>query len=55
MGNTLAQLGRVDDAIHAYEKALSIEEDEETRYNLEYLKHQKDQNSDKQNQPKESP
>lgn len=55
MGNTLAQLGRVDDAIHAYEKALSIEEDEETRYNLEYLKHQKDQNSEKQNPPKASP
>lgn len=54
-GNTLAQLGRVDDAIAAYEKALSLKEDEETRYNLEYLKQQKDQNAHKQNQPKKSP
>lgn len=54
-GNTLAQLGRIDDAIKVYEKALSIEEDKDTRYNLEYLKQQKDQKTKEQNQPEESP
>ncbi|QIR76255.1 VWA domain-containing protein [Sulfurospirillum diekertiae] len=54
-GNSLAQLGRIDDAIKVYEKALSIEEDEDTRYNLEYLKQQKDQKSQEQNQLEESP
>lgn len=54
-GNTLAQLGQIDDAIKTYEKALSMGEDEDTRYNLEHLKQQKDQKSKEQNQSKESP
>ncbi|MDD2784877.1 MAG: VWA domain-containing protein [Sulfuricurvum sp.] len=41
IGNTLAQMHRSDEAINAYEKALSIREDEDTRYNLEFLKEQK--------------
>jgi len=38
MGNTLAHLKKIDEAIKAYEKALKIKEDKDVRFNLELLK-----------------
>ncbi len=53
MGNTLAHLKKIDDAIKAYEKALKIKEDKDTRYNLELLKKmKKKQQQKKKNQKK---
>ncbi len=49
MGNTLAKLGKIDDAIKAYKKALKIKEDKDTRYNLELLKKLKNKQKNKQN------
>lgn len=42
-GNAYAKLDRIDEAIKAYEEALKLYEDEDTRYNLELLKKQKEQ------------
>ena len=56
IGNTLAQMHKTDEAISAYEKALSIHEDEDTRYNLELLKQQKQrEDNNKQENQKEEP
>ncbi|MDD2383222.1 MAG: VWA domain-containing protein [Sulfurospirillaceae bacterium] len=56
IGNTLAQMHKTDEAISAYEKALSIHEDEDTRYNLELLKQQKQhEEQNKQENQKEEP
>ncbi len=41
LGNCEAMLGHIDAAIEAYEKALKIKEDADTRYNLELLKKMK--------------
>ncbi len=41
MGNTLAHLGKIDEAIKSYEEALKIKEDKDTRFNLELLKKMK--------------
>ena len=49
MGNTLAHLGKIDEAIKAYEKALKIKEDKDTRFNLELLKKMKKNQKKKQN------
>ncbi len=49
IGNTLAKLGKIDDAVKAYEKALKIKEDKDTRYNLELLKKLKNRQKNKQN------
>ena len=49
-GNTLAKLGRTDEAIHAYETALFLKEDDDTRFNLQLLQQQKEQKSKEQNQ-----
>ncbi len=49
MGNTLAHLGKIDEAIRAYEKALKIKEDKDTRFNLELLKKMKKNQKKKQN------
>ncbi|WP_201353334.1 tetratricopeptide repeat protein [Hydrogenimonas urashimensis] len=38
MGNCYAHLGKIDEGIRAYEEALKIKEDKETRFNLELLK-----------------
>ncbi|WP_456485233.1 tetratricopeptide repeat protein [Hydrogenimonas sp.] len=38
IGNCYAHMGKIDEAIKAYEEALKIEEDENARYNLELLK-----------------
>jgi len=49
LGNSLANLGKTDEAIKAYENALKLGEDKDTRYNLDLLKKQqqkqKQQNS----------
>ncbi len=50
MGNTYANLNDIDNAIKAYEEALKIEFDEDTKYNLDFLKRQKQQKKDNQNQ-----
>jgi len=44
MGNCYANMGKIDEAIKSYEKALKIKEDKDTRYNLELLKKKKKQN-----------
>ncbi len=49
MGNTLAHLGKIDEAIRVYEKALKIKEDKDTRFNLELLKKMKKNQKKKQN------
>jgi Ca-activated chloride channel family protein len=38
MGNCYAKLGKIDEGIKAYEAALKIKEDEDTRFNLELLR-----------------
>ncbi len=43
LGNALANSGKTDEAIKAYEEALKLEEDKDTRYNLDLLKQQKKQ------------
>jgi Ca-activated chloride channel family protein len=50
IGNTLAQMRQIDKAISAYETALGIHEDEDTRYNLEFLKQQKQKENKQENQ-----
>ncbi len=47
-GNCYANLGKTDEAIKAYESALKLHEDEDTRYNLEQLKRQKKQQQKRQ-------
>jgi len=49
MGNSFAKLGKIDKAIKAYEKALKIKEDKDTRYNLELLKKLKKKQQQKKN------
>ena len=41
LGNTYANLGKIDDAIKSYEAALKIKKDKDTQYNLDLLKKQK--------------
>lgn len=53
LGNTLAQMNKKDDAIKAYEEALKIKEDADTRYNLELLKKQKEQDKKSDNKEEE--
>jgi Ca-activated chloride channel family protein len=47
MGNCYAQLGRLDEGINAYEEALKIQEDKDTRFNLELLKKRKKEQEQK--------
>ncbi len=47
-GNCYARLGKIDEAIKAYEEALKIKEDKDARYNLELLKKLKKQQQKKQ-------
>ncbi len=54
MGNTLAHLKKIDDAIKAYEQALKIKEDKDTRYNLELLKKMKKKQQQKKKQNKKN-
>ncbi len=55
MGNCYARLKKIDKGIEAYEKALKIKEDKETRFNLELLKRLKqNQKNQKRNQKQKS-
>lgn len=49
LGNTHAQLGELDEGIKAYEEALKIADDEDTRFNLELLKKKKEEQEKKEN------
>ncbi len=54
IGNSYAQLGKIDEAIKSYEKALAVHKDEDTKHNLELLKKKKDkQKKDKEKNDKE--
>jgi len=50
LGNSLANLGKTDEAIQAYEASLKLGEDKDTRFNLELLKKQKEQQEQKKKQ-----
>ncbi len=50
LGNAYAKSKQIDAAIKAYEDALKIKEDKDTRYNLELLKKLKKQQKQKRNQ-----
>ena len=47
IGNTYAHLEKIDEAIKSYEEALKIEDDEDTKFNLELLKKKKEQKQKK--------
>ena len=49
LGNCYANLKKIDEGIKAYEKALKIKEDKDTRYNLELLKKMKKRQKNKKN------
>ena len=49
MGNSYAQLKKIDEAIESYEKALKIKDDADARHNLELLKKKKKEQKKKQN------
>ncbi len=48
IGNSYAKLGEIDRAIKAYEDALKVKFDEDTKYNLDLLKEKKDEQRQKQ-------
>ena len=52
MGNCYAKLGEIDKGIKAYEEALKIKEDKDTRFNLELLKKLKQKQKQKQQEKK---
>jgi Ca-activated chloride channel family protein len=52
LGNCHAQLGKLDEGIKAYEEALKIKEDEDTRFNLELLKKKKKEQEKKKRDDK---
>ena len=49
LGNTQAQLGKLEEGIKAYEEALKIKDDKDTRFNLEFLKKKKKEQEQKEN------
>ncbi len=49
LGNSYANIGKIDEAIKSYEEALKIKEDKDTRYNLELLKKKKKEQQKKKN------
>ncbi len=52
LGNCYANLKKIDEGIKAYEKALKIKEDKDTRYNLELLKKMKKKQKQQKKQNK---
>jgi Ca-activated chloride channel family protein len=50
LGNAQAQQGKIDEAIKSYEEALGVQDDEDTKYNLELLKKLKEEQKNKENQ-----
>ncbi len=53
LGNCNAQLGKLDEGIKAYEEALKIKEDKDTRFNLELLKKKKKEQDKKKKNNKD--
>ena len=54
IGNSYAQMKKIDKAIESYEKALNIADDEDTKFNLELLKKKKkEQEKKKQDKNKD--
>jgi len=53
LGNCYAQSGKIKEAIKAYEEALKIKEDKDTRYNLELLKKRQKQQKNSHNKNKD--
>ena len=49
MGNAYAKTEKTDEAIAVYEEALQLGDDEDTKFNLELLKKQKEQQEKKEN------
>lgn len=54
LGNALAKLHKIDDAIKSYEEALKIKDDKDTRYNLELLKKMKKKQEKKKQNKKQN-
>jgi len=54
MGNTYANLGKIDEAIKSYEDALKIKKDKDTKYNLDLLKKKKKLKKKKEQKQKQS-
>ena len=52
IGNSYAQLKKIDEAIDAYEEALKIEDDADTKFNLELLKKKKKEKKKKKDDKK---
>jgi len=52
IGNSYANLGKTDEAIKSYEKALKIQDDEDTKENLKYMKKQKKKEQKQKKQKK---
>ena len=52
MGNAYAKTQKIDEAIASYEEALKQSDDEDTKYNLELLKKQKEQQQNQDQQQK---
>ncbi|RLA72847.1 MAG: hypothetical protein DRG24_01825 [Epsilonproteobacteria bacterium] len=52
IGNSYANLKQLDKAIESYEEALNLQDDEDTKYNLELMKKQKQKDQQKQDQKK---
>ena len=52
LGNAYAKLGKIDTAIKNYEKALEIQNDKDTKFNLELLKKKKEKEEQKKNKKK---
>ena len=52
LGNAYAQNKKIDEAITAYEEALKLGDDQDTKFNLELLKKQKQQQKKQQKQDK---
>ncbi len=52
IGNSYANMKKIDEAISSYEEALKIEDDADTKYNLELLKKKKEEQKKKQQQQK---
>ena len=54
IGNSYANLNKIDEAIKSYEKALKLKDDEDTKANLEYMKKKKKEQKKKDNKKKDN-
>ena len=53
IGNSYAQMNKIDEGIKAYEEALKLKEDEDTKFNLELLKKKKKEQEKKDDKKKD--